>query len=302
MTQSRKGITAALGAYALWGLLPLYWKLLKTVPAPQILGHRVVWSCVFLAGLVTLRREWPGFRAAARNRRVLGIYTGAAAILAVNWLIYIWAVNTDHIVETSLGYFINPLLTVLLSVCFLHEHLRRLQWLAVLLAAAGVSYLTWQHGRVPWIALALAVSFAIYGLLKKQAPLGALHGLMLETAVLLLPALGFLAAADARGTGAFGHTGWQIGWLLAFTGLVTALPLLLFALAARRVSLSTLGILQYLAPTCQFLIGVAVYREPFNRIQLTGFTLIWTALLLYWLDGALRLRRLAWSSAHLPRS
>jgi chloramphenicol-sensitive protein RarD len=301
MTQSRKGIAAALGAYALWGLLPVYWKLLKTVSAPQILGHRVVWSCVFLAGLVTLRREWPAFRASARNRRMLGIYSLAAAILAVNWLIYIWAVNAGHIVETSLGYFINPLLTVLLSVWFLHEHLRRLQWLAVLLAAAGVGYLTWQHGRVPWIALALAVSFAAYGLLKKKAPLGALHGLTLETVVLLLPALVFLVVVDAHGAGAFGHTGGRMGWLLACTGLVTALPLLLFAHAARRVSLSTLGILQYLAPTCQFLIGVAVYREPFSRTQLAGFSLIWTALLLYWLDGALRLRRLAGSSANPPR-
>jgi chloramphenicol-sensitive protein RarD len=213
-------------------------------------------------------------------------------VLAVNWLIYIWAVNTDHIVETSLGYFINPLLTVLLSVVILRERLRRLQWMAVGVAAAGVAYLTWQHGRVPWIALALAVSFGGYGLLKKQSPLGALHGLALETTVLVLPALAFLVGVNAQGTGDFGHAGWRTSLLLAFTGVVTTLPLLLFAHAARRVSLSTMGVLQYLAPTCQFLIGVWVYHEPFSRTQLTGFAMIWTALLLYWFDGALRLRRL----------
>jgi chloramphenicol-sensitive protein RarD len=287
MSSTRRGVWLAMGAYGLWGVLPLYWKAVRAVPAPEILAHRILWSFLFLALLVGWRREWAPFRDALTRRNV-GIYAVAAGLLSVNWLTYIWAVNASRIVETSLGYFINPLVSVALAMIFLRERLRRLQWVCVVLAGAGVVWLTWQHGRLPWVALVLAVSFALYGLLKKTAPLPALQGLTLETALLWLPALGFLGWREADGQAALGHTGLRIGALLVFTGVVTALPLLLFAAAARRVSLTTLGLLQYLAPSCQLLIGVAVYHEPFGPERALGFGLIWTALALYSLESVWR--------------
>jgi chloramphenicol-sensitive protein RarD len=290
MSSTRQGVWLAVGAYALWGVLPVYWKAVRSVPAPEILAHRIVWSFVFLAGLVALRRAWPSLRAAL-SRRTIRIYGLAAALLSVNWLTYIWAVNTGRIVETSLGYFINPLVSVALAVVFLRERLRRLQGLCVALAATGVAYLAWQHGALPWVALLLAGSFALYGLLKKTAPLPALQGLTLETALLWLPALAFLLWSESRGQAAFGHAGPRVTLLLAFTGVVTALPLLLFAAAARKVSLTTLGLLQYLAPSCQLLIGVLVYGEPFGRTRALGFSLIWAALALYSAEGLWRARR-----------
>ncbi len=290
VTGSRHGMALAVCAYLLWGVLPVYWKALQGVPAPQILAHRVVWSFVLLIGLVLARREWKVLRNQA-SLRIVAVYSLAAVLLSVNWLTYIWAVNAGRIVETSLGYFINPLVSVLLGVLFLRERLRRAQWLAVLLAASGVGYLTWQHGTLPWVALVLAFSFAMYGFLKKTAPLGALHGLTFETAILWLPAVAYLASAEARGAGALGHVSPGSNLLLVFTGVVTALPLLMFAAAARRITLSTIGLLQYVAPTCQLLIGVAVYHEPFDRARLVGFALIWTALVLYSADSLWRMRR-----------
>lgn len=281
----------AVGAYLLWGVLPVYWKALQSVPAPQILAHRVVWSFALLLGLVLMRREGRRLREAA-GRRAVVLYSLAAALLSVNWLTYIWAVNAGRIVETSLGYFINPLVSVLLGVLFLRERLRRAQWLAVALAAAGVGYLTWEHGALPWVALVLASTFALYGFLKKTAPLGALHGLTLETAILWAPAVVYLAVQEGLGRGALGHGSVGTNVLLVMTGLVTALPLLMFAAAARRITLSTIGLLQYVAPTCQLLIGVLLYREPFDRARLVGFTLIWVALALYSAESLWRLRRL----------
>jgi len=291
MSSTRRGVWLAVGAYALWGVLPVYWKAVQSVPAPEILAHRILWSFAFLAGLVAWRRAGSSLRAAL-SPRTLRIYGLAAALLSVNWLTYIWAVNAGRIVETSLGYFINPLVSVALAVVFLRERLRRLQGLCVALAATGVAYLTWQHGALPWVALLLAGSFALYGLLKKTAPLPALQGLTLETALLWLPALAFLLWSEAHGQAAFGHTGSRVTLLLVFTGVVTALPLLLFAAAARKVSLTTLGLLQYLAPSCQLLIGVLVYGEPFGRTRVLGFGLIWAALALYSAEGLWRARRL----------
>jgi len=275
------------GAFVLWGVLPVYWKALQAIPAGQILAHRVVWSAILLIGLVLVRGEFRALRAATGGR-ALWIYSGAAILLAVNWLTYIWAVNAARIVETSLGYFINPLVSVLLGVVFLRERLGRMQWLAVGMAGAGVLYLTWQQGALPWVAVLLASTFGLYGLLKKTAPLGALPGLTLETALLGLPALAWLLGLEANGTCAWGHAGLRTTVLLTLTGVITTLPLLLFAAAVRRINLTTIGLLQYISPSCGLLIGVAVYGEPFDRTRWPGFVLIWAALAVYSLESAWR--------------
>ena len=280
-----KGIIYAILAYGLWGFLPIYWKTIDEVPASQILSHRIIWSFIFLMVIIYFRKDWLAFRTAIQSNRTISIFSAAAVLISVNWLTYIWAVNAGFIVETSLGYFINPLISVLLGMIFLKEKLRPLQWAPVGLAFAGVLYLTFSYGVLPWISLVLAFTFGLYGLIKKTAPLNSLHGLSLETGILFLPALFFLIFAESHGTGSLGHTGWSTGLLLVFTGIVTALPLLLFANAARRINLSTLGILQYLAPTIQFLIGVILYGEPLTTSRLIGFTFIWAALILYSLEN-----------------
>jgi chloramphenicol-sensitive protein RarD len=276
-----KGIIYAILAYGLWGFLPIYWKTIQEVPAPQILSHRIIWSFIFLVVIISLRKDWQAFSSAIRSRKTFIIFSLAAVLIGVNWLTYIWAVNAGFIVETSLGYFINPLINVLFGVIFLKEKLRPLQWVPIGLAFVGVLYLTLNYGALPWIALLLASTFALYGLIKKTAPLNSLHGVSLETGLLFLPALLFLLLAEGQGNGSLGHTGWFTGLLLVFTGVVTALPLLLFANAARMINLSTLGILQYLAPTLQFLIGVVLYGEPLTTARLIGFVIIWIALILY---------------------
>jgi chloramphenicol-sensitive protein RarD len=292
-----KGNFYAIGAYILWGLLPVYWKAIQIVPASQILCHRIIWSLLFLAALLALTGSWQGLRGALQNRKTLLTFFAAACILALNWFVYIWAVNAGYIVETSLGYFINPLVSVLLGVVLLREKLRSWQWLPIGLAALGVLYLTFSYGSLPWIALTLAFSFGTYGLLKKTAALGALHGLALEMTILFVPALSYLLYLEASGRGAFGHEAIPITVLLAFAGVVTASPLLLFAAAARRINLSTLGILQYIAPTLQFLLGVLVYSEPFTHERMIGFSLIWFALLIYSLEGVVERRRAAMTQA-----
>ena len=277
----------------MWGVFPVYFKALQTVPALEILFHRVVWSFLFLVVLVLARRNWRGLKSAASTPRVLAIYTLAAILLAANWLIYVWGVNSGNIVETSLGYFINPLFSVAMGVVLLREKLRPTQWVPVGLATLGVVYLTVQYGSLPWIALGLAFTFGLYGLIKKTAPLGALRGVTLETGILFLPSLVYLLFLDSQGSAAFGHAGITITLLLAMVGVVTALPLLMFASAARLIPLWLLGLLQYIAPTGQFLIGVFVYDEPFTRVQLVGFSIIWTALLLFTLEGFYHRRRRA---------
>ncbi len=279
-----KGILYGIAAYSMWGLFPIYWKLLRHVPAIQLIGHRIGWSFLLLITVVIATRQWQIFHGTL-NPRTLQIYFIAAILIGVNWLTYVWAVNANYIVETSLGYFINPLLSVLLGVLFLHERLRTLQWLPIGLAAAGVGYLTLTYGRLPWIALLLAFTFGIYGLVKKIAPLGSLFGLTLETGILFLPALIYLGYVETKGQGAFLHTGYVSDLLMVGAGLVTTVPLLMFASSARRIPLSVVGILQYIAPTLQFLAGVLIYREPFDQSRLVGFSLVWLALIVFWLEN-----------------
>jgi chloramphenicol-sensitive protein RarD len=288
----KRGILFAALTYAIWGFFPIYWKALAGVPAAQIVAHRLVWSLVFLAALVTIRREWERFRSRLTGRVML-LYFGAGALLTVNWLVYIYGVNAGFVVETSLGYFINPLVSILFGVLFFRERLSAARWIPIALAAAGVVYLTVRYGRLPWIALALAFTFGLYGLMKKVAPLEALHGLSLETAGMFLPALAFLLYLETQGTGAFGHIPAYQNGLLAFTGVITAVPLLLFAGAAHRIPLTMIGILQYISPTLQFLLGVLVYGEPFTQDRLIGFGMIWLALVIYTVGGMRERRKAA---------
>jgi chloramphenicol-sensitive protein RarD len=289
----KKGVWLGIGAYAAWGLFPIYWKWLHVVPAPQLLAHRIVWSFVLLAVVVTVARQWRAFRDEAFHWRTVRIYFVAAVLLSINWLTYVWAVNAGYIIETSLGYFINPLLSVLLGVVILHERLRRVQWIAVGLATAGVIYLTLAYGTPPWIALILAFSFGLYGFVKKTAPLGALHGLTLETALLFVPMLIYLIFAEVRGDGVFLRTDGVSTLLLIGAGLVTVVPLLMFAASVRLIPLSLIGILQYIAPTLQFLIGVLIFKEPFTPTQLIGFGLVWAALIVFTSESFWARRRAA---------
>lgn len=287
-----RGVLYGISAYLLWGMIPIYFKLIQTTPALQILGHRIVWSFVLLVGILTLRHEWMNFRTAAFHKKTLLVYTAAALLLAVNWGTYVWAVNAGFIVESSLGYFINPLVNVLLGIVFLRERLRPIQWAPIGLAALGVAYMTISYGQLPWIALVLAFSFGLYGLVKKVASLNSLHGLTLETAILFVPALLFLLFAERQGNGSMGHTTLLINLLLMGTAIVTVLPLLLFGAAVRSIPLSLIGLLQYVAPTCQFLIGVLIYHEPFTQERLIGFSMIWTALIFLWAEGMIARRRM----------
>jgi chloramphenicol-sensitive protein RarD len=280
-----KGILNGIAAYAMWGVFPIYWKLLHQVPALQVIGHRISWSFILLIIFILLTKQWKDFRSAALTTKTLGIYSVAGVLLTVNWLVYVWGVNAGFIVETSLGYFINPLLSVLLGVVFLRERLRPTQWIPVALATAGVTYLTVAYGRLPWIALSLAFSFGFYGLVKKLAPLGSLYGLTLETAIVFPVALIYLAFAGFNGTGAFLHGGTQIDLLLIGAGTVTTIPLLMFASAARQIPLTVIGLLQYIAPTIQFLIGIFIYKEPFDQSHLIGFGVVWIALIIFWVEN-----------------
>jgi chloramphenicol-sensitive protein RarD len=285
-----RGIALGVGAYLIWGFLPIFWKSIDTVDSLEILAHRIVWSVIFLAAIITIRDSWDRIR--RLNGMVLGRLLLAGSLLALNWATYIWAVNNDHIVESSLGYFINPLFNVVLGVVILRERLEPGQWLAVAVAAAGVGYMTVTLGSLPWIAMVLATTFALYGLLKKQMDaVGPIESLTVEVALVLLPALAFLTALGIGGEGAFGSAGLRVTVLLILTGVATALPLVLFGAAARRIKLSTIGILQYIAPTFQFLIGVFLYDEIVGRDRLIGFVLVWIALAIYTAHGLNRRRR-----------
>ncbi|MCG3207002.1 MAG: Protein RarD [Anaerolineae bacterium] len=285
-----RGLLYAIGAYTLWGLLPIYWKALHAVPATEIVSHRMAWSLLFVLALLALKQRWAWLGAVSRQPKTLLIVFLAGCILAANWLTYVWGVNAGYVVETSLGYFINPLVSVLMGVIFLRERLRGWQWLAIGFALVGVLYLTLRYGTLPWIALVLALSFALYGLLKKATPLNALEGLSLETALMFPPAFGYLLFLELNGSGSLGHANPTITLLLVLTGVATGVPLLMFSAAARRIPLSMLGILQYIAPTFQFLLGVYLYHEPFDQSRLIGFGLIWTALLIYSVEGFLARR------------
>ena len=284
-----RGIVFALTAYVLWGVFPIYFKQVQSVAPLEVLANRMLWSLVFVAGLLTVLRgaRWP--RDLLRERPPLGWFALSALAISLNWLIFIWAVNSGHIVDASLGYFINPLLNVLVGALFLHERLRPAHWAAVLLATLGVGWLTWSEGRLPWIGLSLAFSFSLYGLLRKRAPLGAAEGLAVETALLAPAAGAYLLWLAFRHESALvdavsnGHLE-LVGWLL-LAGPVTAVPLLFFAAGARRIPFATLGILQYVGPSLQLLIGVRLYGEPFDTDKLVAYGLIWIALAIFSLDG-----------------
>jgi chloramphenicol-sensitive protein RarD len=293
---TRRGLWIAIASFVLWGVMPLYWHALKAVPSLQIVMHRIVWSTVFVAGYLTWqRRDW--LRAALSKPRVAWMLALSGVLIAFNWGLYIWAVNAGHVVESSLGYFINPLVSVLFGVVFLRERLTPMQWISVALATAGVLWLTLQYGRPPWIALGLALSFALYGLIRKLAAVDAIAGLGVESVYLFGPALAVLLWSEAHGSGGFlpmhGLPGWGIGLdlMLVLGGALTALPLIGFAYAVRRAPLSVVGLLQYISPTLQFLIGVLLLGEAFDRERAVGFVLIWTALVLFAGQGLWRSRR-----------
>ena len=272
-------------------MLPVYWKLLQAAPALEILSHRVVWSLLFGLLVLAVRNRWQWLGAAVRSPRVMAAFIAAAALLSFNWYIYIWAVNSGNILDASLGYFINPLLTVALGVIFMAERPRPWQWVSIAVALVGVLYLTFGHGSFPWVAMGLALTFSLYGLIKKTATLNSLEGVSLESAIMFLPALGYLLYLAQTGAGAFGAAGRGMTLLLASTGVITAIPLILFAGAARRIPLTTLGLLQYIAPTLQFLMGALVYGEAISTARLTGFGFIWLALVVFSVDSLMNARR-----------
>jgi chloramphenicol-sensitive protein RarD len=290
VTEVRRGYLSGLLAYVAWGFFPLYFKLLRRAEPVEILAHRVIWSAVFVTVMLAVARNWRFLAALARRPRTLGGIALAAALIAVNWGMYIYGVNTDRVVETSLGYFINPLVTVLLGVLVLGERLRPAQWTAVGIGAVAVAVLTAGYGRPPWIALTLAFSFGLYGLTKKRLALPATEGLFVESATLALPAVAYLGWLEATGRLAFGHAGWAVTALLVLSGALTAVPLLAFAGAANRIPLSALGLLQYVTPTLQLGCGVLIFHEPMPPTRLAGFGLVWVALAVFAWDGLRRAR------------
>jgi chloramphenicol-sensitive protein RarD len=285
MTTTSKGFTAAAVAFAIWGVFPLYFQPLREVSPFQIIAHRVVWSCVFVLVWMALRGELSTLRATLANRGVVCLLAVTAALITINWVTYIWAVMNGHVIESSLGYFINPLVNVLLGVAVLSERLTRAQWIAVALAAAGVAYLTMVAGSPPWIALTLAFSFGCYGLIRKVVKVESLPGLATETLLLLPFACGYLLWCEFAGSGAMGHAGHAVDALLIGSGPLTAAALFLFAYGARLIPYSTVGVLQYIAPTLQLACGVFVLHERFERTRVVGFALIWAALLIYGVEG-----------------
>ncbi len=287
------GTLYALAAFLIWGLSPLYWKALRQVPAFEIVMHRMIWSFLFFIPLILVQRRLGEFKAILKDHITVGILLGTTVLVGFNWFLFIWAINNNHVLQTSLGYYINPLVNVFLGLLFLKERLRPLQVVAVVLAGMGVTYQTLSLGVFPWVALGLAFSFGFYGLVRKVAPVGALMGLSVETLLLSIPALVYIIYLNRTGNGAILQLGWQTDLLLIGSASVTALPLLLFTRGARRLNFTTVGFLQYVAPSCTFLLAVFLYHEPLRWIQIVTFVLIWIALLIYSIDLLMfsRLRR-----------
>jgi len=286
------GMLYAAGAFLSWGLFPLYFHAIKNVPASEILAHRMAWSLIFLMLVLALRRQWKWLPQVLRQPKVVGSFLASAFLLSANWFVYIWAVNNGHVVDASLGYFINPLVNVLLGMLVLKEKLRRGQWIAIGVAATGVAWLTWQAGQVPYIALVLALSFGAYGLLRKTAALAALEGLSFETLILFPLAVAYLGWLVYHGQSVFLNAEEDsTRWLLAAAGPTTAIPLLLFAAGARRIPMSVLGMLQYMSPSLQMLLGVWIFHEAFSSSKLVGFLFIWSALAIYMLESWLTNRK-----------
>ncbi len=279
--KSSSGVLYAIGAYGIWGILPIYWKAMKQIPAGDILAHRIFWSFLFLAAIISGLRKWDEFRHAFTSVRSILAVSLASILISTNWLVYIWAVNSNHIVEASLGYYINPLLTIMLGMIVLRERADFWQFVSIALAFVGVGFLTYQYGRVPWVALTLAVSFAVYGLVKKLSKLSSLTGLAAETMMVAPLALGFLIFQISTQAVAYVDISLWMVAMIIFTGVVTSVPLLLFAQGAKRVSLSTLGFVQYLSPSLSLLIGIFIYKEKFTHIDLISFSCIWVALAIF---------------------
>lgn len=287
------GVIFASIAYILWGFLPIYWKLLKQVPAVEIIAHRILWSCAFVVVLILFLRQWDKIIIALKNSKNLILIMLCSILVTINWFTYIWAVNSNHIVETSMGYYISPLISVFFGMTVLKEKLSAYKYVSIILASIGVILITVQYGKVPWIALALAISFGIYGLLKKLIVVESIIGLALETAILVPFALVFIALRQSEGTDAFGTASIPIILLLLGAGVVTAIPLLLFAKATKSVDLSTIGFLQYITPSINLIIGIFVFRESFTGTHFITFGFIWTALLIYTLSqtGLIRFKQ-----------
>lgn len=284
MPDERRGILYGVAAYAIWGLFPLYWPLLKPADAVEILAHRMVWSLLVVAAILAVLRRWSWIRGLIAQPRKLGLLSLAALCITVNWGTYIYAVNIGHVVEAALGYFITPLVNVLFGVALFHERLRRWQWVAVGLGAVAVVVLTVGYGRVPWLALVLAFSFGTYALIKKSVNIGATESLAIETLVLFLPALAYLGVLEATGSATFGHHGAGHALLLAGAGVVTAIPLLFFGASAIRVPMTVMGLLQYIAPVLQFLVGVFIVHETMPAARWIGFVIVWLALAVFTWD------------------
>ncbi|MGW5051200.1 EamA family transporter RarD [Actinokineospora sp. NPDC004072] len=293
MGSRENGFLLGLGAYVIWGFFPLYWPLLEPSGPIEVLAHRVVWSLAAVGALVFAVRRWGAMRTVMRSPKTLGYVAVGAVVIGANWVIFIWGVNNGHVVEVSLGYFINPLVTILIGVLLLGERLRPVQWVALAVAFAAVVQLTVDYGAPPWLALALAASFGTYGLMKKKANIGAVEGLALETALLVPLAAGYLVFLHTTGAGTFGGSGWAHALLLAGTGLITVVPLLLFGGAATRVPMATLGLLQYVTPTLQFILGLVVFREQMTTARWVGFAMVWAALLLITAESLAHRRRAA---------
>ena len=291
MSDSRRGVVLGFAAWVLWGFFPLYWPLLKPAGAVEILAHRIFWSLVVMVAVVTLMRKRRTLRATFADRRTRLLLTAASALITINWGTYIWGVNHDHVVETSLGYFINPLVSVLLGVVVLGERLRRTQWAALGIAAIAVLGLTVEYGRPPWVALILAFSFGSYGLVKKKANAGAVESLVVETTVAAPVALAYIVFLMATGASTFGSEGAGHVALIIGTGAITVLPLLCFGAAATRIPLSTLGLMQYVTPSVQFVLGLVVFGEPMPALRWVGFALIWLSLVVFTVDSLRHRRR-----------
>jgi len=291
LQEQRRGFAITAFTFTLWGLVPVYWHLLRAIPSQQIIAHRIIWSTVLVVAWLLLSNGLGWWKAIAAQPRALPTLALSSVAIAFNWGLYIWAINAGHVIETSLGYFINPLVSVVLGVVVLNERLRRLQWLAVGCAALGVAWLTIDAGRPPWIALGLACSFGLYGLLRKMISVDPVAGLGVESLYLFLPAIGFaLWSENGHGGAFFSGWGWRNDALLILGGAVTALPLIGFAYGVKRIPLSLVGILQYIAPSIGLLLGVFFFREPFDTAKAVGFAAIWTGLLLFIGDGLWRSR------------
>src|SRR2546423_4589760 len=288
--EDRSGLIAGIAAFGTWGLIPVYWKLFTNISAFQILAHRFVWTTCFLVGMLSWQQRWPEVREATRSRRAVLYCLASGIAISVNWFCFIWAVNAGRVLETSLGYFMTPLMSVLLGATFLREKLTRVQFISVILALVGVLNLTFGYGRLPWLALTICVSFGLYGLLRKKSGVRPIPGLFLETTLLAPVAACYLIYLQRGGNAALNSADWLMVLLLISTGIVTGLPLVWFGHAARHLRLTTLGFLQYLSPSISFFLGVFLYHEPFTRAHLITFTFIWIALVIFTAEAIWRWR------------